>query len=92
MKNLEFESCHSCGALPCDWTNNPWRELPWIVTLKDAGGWRFLIDQRSNENRDMFSGFKINASGSIGDGISKTTGEGGRLNLHRSYFVEDLPA
>jgi hypothetical protein len=90
-QNLTVECCHSCGALPVDWVNNPWSELPWIVTLKDSGKWRFLIDQRSAENPDMFSGFKIDGRGSIGDRISQTTGAGGRLNLHRSFFVEDLP-
>lgn len=91
-KTLTVECCHSCGGLPIDWVNNPWARLPWIVTLKESGNWRFLIDQRSAENPDMFSGFKINRHGSIGDGISRTTGAGGRLNLHRSYFVEELPA
>lgn len=86
------DTCHSCGALQCDWVNNPWGHLPWIVTLAESGGWRFLIDQRSPDNRDMFSGFKIDANGSIGKGPSLTTGSGGRLNLHRSHFIEDLPA
>lgn len=82
--------CHACGALPCDWGDNPWAQLPWIVTLNDSGNWRFLIDRRT-ANLDVFSGFKIDAYGSVGDGISRTTGAGGRLNLHRSFFVEDLP-
>lgn len=88
---IERESCHSCGALPCDWTSDPWGTLPWIVTLKESGQWRFLIDQRDEANRDMFSGFKIDLRGSIGEGPSRTTGAGGRVNLHRSYFIEGLP-
>lgn len=62
--------------------------LPRVVTLKDSGGWRFLIDRQDPNNPDMFSGFKIDANGSIGQGPSRTTGEGGRLNLHRSHFEE----
>jgi len=89
-KNLTVEPCYACGALPVDQTENPWSQLPWIVTLKNSGNWRFLIDRRT-ANLDIFSGFKVNAYGSIGDGISLTTGSGGRLNLHRSHFVEDLP-
>ena len=86
------QGCGSCGALPSDWANDPWENLPWIVTLAESGNWRFLIDRRDPINRDMFSGFKINRLGSIGDGISWGSGAGGRLNLHRSYFLEDLPA
>lgn len=64
--------------------------LPWIVTMSESGGCRFLIDSRDPENRDMFSGFKINAHGKIGE-KSLTTGDGGRYNYHRSYFIEELP-
>ena len=85
------QGCGSCGALPSDWVDDPWRILPWIVTLKDSGNSRFLIDRRDLINREMFSGFKINAKGCIGDGISLMSGNGGRLNFHRSYFLEDLP-
>lgn len=62
--------------------------LPQIATLKNSGGWRFLIDRQDPNNPDMLSGFKIDRNGSIGDGPSLTTGEGGRLNLHRSHFEE----
>jgi hypothetical protein len=86
------QGCGSCGALPSDWANDPWENLPWIVTMNYAHFPRFLIDRRDSDNRDMFSGFKINRLGSIGEGISLTTGAGGRLNLHRSYFLENLPA
>lgn len=86
------EPCGACGGLPGDWAFDPWENLPWIVTLSESGNWRFLIDRRDPVNCDMFSGFKIDGMGSIGDGISQTTGNGGRLNLHRSYFMEDLPA
>jgi hypothetical protein len=65
--------------------------LPWIVTLKSSGGWRFLVDRRDPQNPDLFSGFKIDNHGSIGRGPSLTTGGGGRLNLHRSHFCEHLP-
>ena len=64
--------------------------LPWLVTMKESGGWRFLIDSRDPDNRDMFSGFKINAHGKISE-KSLTTGEGWRYNYHRSYFIEELP-
>lgn len=62
--------------------------LPRIATLKESGGWRFLIDRQDPNNPDMLSGFKIDINGSIGNGPSLTTGEGGRLNLHRSHFEE----
>lgn len=84
--------CHCCGAWPIDQAENPWDKLPWIVTLKESGGARFLIDLRVVGNRDMFSGYMIDRNGSIGDGRSLTTGAGGRLNLHRTYFNEDLPS
>ena len=90
-QSLTVESCHACGALPCDWVNNPWSSMPWVVTLKESGGWRFLIDSRDQQNPVMFSGFKIDRYGSIGNGTSLGSGSGGRLNLHRSYFIEDLP-
>ena len=86
------EPCGACGGMPGDWAFDPWENLPWIVTMNYAHFPRFLIDRRDSANRDMFSGFKINRHGSIGEGISLTTGSGGRLNLHRSYFLEDLPA
>ena len=86
------QGCGSCGALPSDWANDPWENLPWIVKMNYAHFPRFLIDRRDPVKRDMFSGFKIDRLGSIGDGISWGSGAGGRLNLHRSYFLEDLPA
>lgn len=66
--------------------------FPIIATMVGSGGHRFLIDQQDVANRDMFSGYKINRAGSIGNGITLTTGSGGRLSFHRSYFVEELPA
>ncbi len=84
------QGCYACGSPPIDWCDDPWGKLPWIVTLKDSGNWRFLIDRRDHVNPDMFSGFKINNYGNIGN-ASRTTGEGGRLALHRSHFIEDLP-
>lgn len=62
--------------------------LPRIATLKESGGWRFLIDRQDPNDPDMLSGFKIDRNGSIGNGPSLTTGSGGRLNLHRSHFEE----
>jgi hypothetical protein len=85
------QPCGGCGGMPGDWAFDPWESLPWIVTLSESGNWRFLIDRRDAVNRDMFSGFKIDGHGSIGDGISQMSGNGGRINLHRSYFIEDLP-
>jgi hypothetical protein len=84
--------CWACGALPCDGGLQSWEKLPWVVTLKESGGWRFLIDSRDPENSDMFSGFKINNHGKIMAQPTLTTGSGGRLNLHRSYFEEVLPS
>lgn len=92
FKDGECHLCWACGALPIDGGLQAWEKLPWIVTLSESGGWRFLIDSRDPNNPDMFSGFKINAHGSIGKGITLTTGSGGRINLHRSHFMEDLPA
>jgi hypothetical protein len=85
------QPCGACGGMPGDWAFDPWKNLPWIVELSGSGNGRFLIDRRNAVNRDMFSGFKINGHGSIGDGIAQTSGNGGRINLHRSYFMEDLP-
>lgn len=86
------QGCFACGCGPIDFIQDPWASLPWIVTLKESGHQLFLIDRRDEKNTDMFSGFKIIGNGSIGNGISATTGSGGRLNLHRSHFEEDLPA
>lgn len=91
MYTKKLESCPSCGALPCDWVENPWTDLPWIVTMRESGNRRFLIDRRDQTNRDMFSGYLISGAGTIGDGISLGTGSGGRLNFHRSHFFEELP-
>lgn len=88
----EIHLCWACGALPCDGGLQSWEKLPWIVTLKESGGWRFLIDSRYPDDPDMFSGFKISNHGKIMAQPTLTTGSGGRLNLHRSYFMEDLPA
>lgn len=91
-QNLMVELCFACGALPIDQGDSPWAQLPWIVHFNRAGYPRFLIDRRDHANRDMFSGYAINGLGSIGDGISRGSGQGGRLNFHRSFFVEELPA
>lgn len=91
FNDKEIHLCWACGSLPCDWGETPWGSLPWIVTLKESSWRRFLIDRRDAGNPDMFSGYVINALGSIGDGISLGTGSGGRLNLHRTHFIEELP-
>lgn len=76
--------CWACGALPCDGGVEAWRKLPWVVTKKESGGWRFLIDSRDPENRDMFSGFYIRTDGRLGEKMQ-------RYNYHRSHFEEELP-
>lgn len=80
----DIHLCWACGALPCDGGVEAWRRLPWVVTKKDSGGWRFLIDSRDPENSDMFSGFYLCTDGRLGEAMQ-------RYNYHRSHFEEALP-
>jgi hypothetical protein len=77
------DNCFVCGALPGDQCEDPWGKLPWIVTKRDSGGWRFLIDGRDPDNRDVFSGYYLSTEGKVGSV---------RYNFHRSHFLEELPA
>lgn len=87
----ENSSCWACNALPCDGGLESWSRLPWIVTLRNSAGQRFLIDRRSSDNPDMFGGLLITGDGRVYR-QQLTTGETGRRNFHRSYFEEELPA
>ena len=74
--------CFCCGALPADQVNNPWGQVPWIVTKKKSGGIRFLIDDRDEDNPDVFTGFAMSVHGKL----AKL-----RYAFHRSHFEEELP-
>lgn len=75
-------SCFSCGALPADQIENPWERMPWIVTKRESGGSRFLIDGRDDDNPDVFTGFAMSVHGKLGKL---------RYVFHRSHFEEELP-
>lgn len=87
-RGFSMDSCVWCKGEGTIEQSSKVAPLPRVATLKNSGGWRFLIDRQDPNNPEMFSGFKIDRNGSIGDGPSLTTGEGGRLNLHRSHFED----
>jgi hypothetical protein len=79
----EFRNrCFGCGALVSDQVKNPWGAMPWIVTKRESGGIRFLIDGRDEDNPDVFTGFAMSVHGKL----AKL-----RYAFHRSHFEEELP-